>query len=113
MSNAISVKIIPAKISDKKLVIDGVEADDIIKLSAAVADSSGYVIFGDGVCLYITNTQPDLQSTIDKISTLCEKMATLCGTSIGAGNTTIDKPFLSLKSEFEQIKNDLDKTELT
>lgn len=105
-------KIIKAEIKDGKLSIENVNPDDVQIIGQGEKDSFGFVLFGDENCIYIANTQPDLQETINELAATCDEMATLCQTSIGAGTNTIDKPFIAQAEKFQSISSKLKDMEL-
>ena len=96
-----------AQIKDGKLSIDGVEVDDITLMSRGAGDSSGQVIIGDGIALYLVDTQPDLQYIMNQLSDVCDQLKTIGDNQYvtGANGQVMGTPLKSVSSKASDIKN--------
>ncbi len=105
--------ILPASIKDGKLIIDGVEADDVPLSCLGEKPSNGYVIFGKDVCVYVVNTQPDLKEIVSELSEIVANVASVAGQMVVKQVTgqavgvsfPVDE---SAKAKLEAIKTKLD-----
>ena len=102
-------------------------SSDSITLSQADADSTGFVIIGENLSLYIVNTQPDLQYTINKLIetteqliATCEQLTAVCNISTwviaATGNVFgVNPEAVAIGAQVEAISAEVDtiKTDLT
>ncbi len=118
------MKLLKARISDGKLEIDldgeTLQPTDVINVSAGAADSEGFLIMGDEFSIYITNTQLDAQTIIDKAIGIAEQAISIASQNVvvavsgGSGSPAIGTTqtldagakgkLESLKSELEELK---------
>lgn len=119
------MKLLRAKISDGKLEveIDGEthKPDDVINVSAGEADSEGFLIMGEEFSIYITNTQLDAQTIIDKAIGIAEQAISIASQSVvvsvsgGSGSPAVGTSRTldaDAKSELENLKSDLEELKL-
>ena len=108
----------PARIKDGKVEINqGDEwhlADDVTALSQGNADSSGFAVIGQGVTVYIVNTQPDLQATIDQLVAVCDQLVTIGNSQYmtGATGAVFTMPLKPVAESAQQIKQQLEELKL-
>lgn len=88
-------------------------ADDVIILGAGAGDSDGFVLVGQSVTHYITNTQVDAAYMLDKLINLCDKIAAQgnalfavpsVGTAVNATMQEIGQAAASMASEMREYK---------
>ncbi|EGR2274506.1 hypothetical protein D1216_23175 [Vibrio parahaemolyticus] len=114
------MKLLKARISDGKLEveIDGetYQPNDVINVSAGEADSEGFLIMGEEFSIYITNTQLDAQTIIDKAIGIAEQATSIAGQNVvvsvtgGSGSPAVGEVRVldeGSKSQLEQLKSDL------
>ena len=90
-------KVLNASIEDGKVIIDGVNAEDVSLLLQAAADSSGYVIISDSNAIYLANTQPDTLFIKEKLAELADYVSQNAAVSVPANVPLIN----TLKAEVE------------
>lgn len=75
------VRILVARVAEGKVEIQQgeawVPAPDVVILGQAVGDSAGFVLVGQSVSHYITNTQVDAAFMLAKITAIADKLADL------------------------------------
>ncbi|MCG9699647.1 hypothetical protein L1D19_05810 [Vibrio natriegens] len=118
------MKLLKAKIKNAQLevVVDDVTLypKDVINVSSGQEDSEGFLIMGDEFSIYITNTQLDAQTIIDKAIGIAEQAISIAGQTVvvavsgGSGSPAIGttqtldagakSKLESLKSELEELK---------
>jgi hypothetical protein len=104
------LRILQAEVKDGKLHAEGIEPSDINILSQAEADSSGVLVLDNDQSIYITNTQPDLQTSINKLIAVCEQFTAICNTELmlgGTGSAPL-KPFEGQGEAVDSIKKELE-----
>ncbi|EOG7701790.1 hypothetical protein ACLINR_001277 [Vibrio parahaemolyticus] len=119
------MKLLKAIISDGKLEveIDGktYQPNDVINVSAGEADSEGFLIMGEEFSIYITNTQLDAQTIIDKAIGIAEQAISITGQNVvvsvtgGSGSPAVGEVRVldeGAKSQLEQLKSDLEDLKL-
>ncbi|EHN70913.1 hypothetical protein [Aliivibrio fischeri] len=116
-----TTKILEASIKDGKLLIEGLNPDDVKILCTGEADSTGFAIFGEDFTTYIANTQPDLNETIEKLIVLTDKMSAVAGQMViksvsgGSGSPAVgvsEALDVDSKKEFDKIKKELEDLKL-
>jgi hypothetical protein len=103
-----------AKIENGKLLIDNKEAIDVTLLNQGQADSQGYVLIDNEKAIYMINTQPDLQTSIDKLIAVCGQFTAICNTELmlgGTGSAPL-KPFSGQGKAVDGIKKELEEFKL-
>lgn len=108
------MRILHAEIKGGKLHAEGIEPSDINILSQAEAESSGVLVLDSEQSFYITNTQPDLQTSIDKLIAVCEQFTAICNTVLmlgGVGSAPL-KPFEGQGEAVDGIKKELEELKL-
>jgi hypothetical protein len=109
------MRIIPAKVKNKKLIVNGIEPDDITLLSMGSGDSSGYLLIGkDNVAAYIVNTQPDLSNIIGQLTYICDQLVAIGDHAYitAAQGQVLSTPLKAVSEQANAIKNKLEKMEL-
>ncbi|ALR91319.1 hypothetical protein [Vibrio alginolyticus] len=119
------MKLLKAKIANGALdvSVDGelFQPNDVINISAGEADSEGFLIMGEEFSIYITNTQLDAQTIIDKAIGIAEQAISIAGQSVvvsvtgGSGSPAIGTTQTldaGAKSQLETLKSELEELKL-
>ncbi|MHA2782604.1 hypothetical protein [Vibrio harveyi] len=114
-----------ARIRDQQVEVDIGEntykPNDVINITAGQADSDGYLIMGADFSLYITNTQLDAQTTIDKAIGIAEEAISIASQNVvvsvsgGSGSPAVGQIRVldeSAKSKLEDLKKELEEIQL-
>lgn len=108
----------PARIQSGKVEIKQGEewylAEDVTTLSQGNSDSQGFAVIGDSVAVYIVNTQPDLQTTINQLVAVCDQLISIGDSQyiIGATGAAFGTPLKSVSESSKQIKKQLEDLKL-
>lgn len=75
------VRIVIARVRDGVVEIQQgepfVRADDVVILGAGQADSDGFVLVGESVCRYLTDTQVDMAFMVARLGELANQVANM------------------------------------
>ncbi|EJU9535916.1 hypothetical protein N5M46_001238 [Vibrio alginolyticus] len=119
------MNLLKAKISNERLEVEvngeTYQPNDVINVSAGKADSEGFLIMGEEFSIYITNTQVDAQTIIDKVIGIAEQAISIAGQNVvvsvtgGSGSPAVGEVRVldeGAKSQLEQLKSDLEDLKL-
>ncbi|EPS5918249.1 hypothetical protein ACVGAB_000839 [Vibrio parahaemolyticus] len=119
------MKLLKAKIKDGQLEVtineETLKPDDVINVSQGQEDSDGFLIMGDSFSIYITNTQLDAQTIIDKAIGIAEQAISIAGQNVvvsvtgGSGSPAVGETRVldeGAKSQLDQLKSDLEDLKL-
>ncbi len=119
------MKLLKARVKQGKLEIDidgkTLQPDDVINVSAGVADSEGFLIMGHEFSIYITNTQLDAQTIIDKAIGIAEQSISIASQKVvvsvsgGSGSPAVgvtETLDIAAKQKLKNLKKDLEELKL-
>ncbi len=119
------MRLFKARINNSKFEVDidgkTLQPNDVINVSAGQEDSEGFLIMGHEFSIYITNTQLDAQTIIDKAIGIAEQAISIAGQNVvvavsgGSGSPAIGTTQVldaAAKGKLETLKSELEELKL-